>query len=345
MTKKTTLRIIYNSCVLLLLLAGAWLVINHFMHFGSGEFTDNATVQQHITPVNTRVQGFIKEIRFSEYQTVHRGDTLVLIEDSEYQLQLAQAEAALQRELAGTDATMSGISATKQTIGAGEASIDEARAQLDEAQREEQRYAQLLKDDAVTRQQYDRMHTALLAARARYTQAVRRRATLTGTEQEQGHRLTQNHATVEAARAAVRLARLRLSYTAIIATADGVMGRKDIHEGQLVQPGQALASIVDNTELWVTANFRETQLPGIALGAEVEVKADAVPGVIYKGTVERISDATGAAMSLIPQDNATGNFVKVEQRVPVRIRLSDSKQLKALRAGMNVECEVKPTRQ
>lgn len=312
MTKKTTLRTIYNICVLLLLLAGTTLVVNHFVHFGSGEFTDNATVQQHITPVNTRVQGFIKEIRFGEYQSVHRGDTLVVIEDSEYRLQLAQAEAALQRELAGAAATTSGLSATRQTIGVGEAGIDEARAQLDEAQREERRYAQLLKDDAVTCQQYDAMHTALLAAKARYAQAV-------------------------------RLARLRLSYTVITATADGVVGRKNIHEGQLVQPGQTMVNIVDNTELWVVANFRETQLPGIAVGADVKIDADAVPGVTFKGTVERISDATGAAMSLVPQDNATGNFVKVEQRIPVRIRLSADRNTERLRAGMNVECEVKPT--
>ena len=342
MTNKKTLRTIYNTCVLLLLLAGVTLVINHFVHFGSGEFTDNATVQQHITPVNTRVQGFIKEIRFEEYQSVHRGDTLVIIEDSEYQLQLAQAEAALQRELAGADATTSGISATKQTIGVGEAGIDEAKAQLDEAEREERRYAQLLKDDAVTRQQYDAMHTALLAAKARYTQAVRRNAILADTKNEQGHRLVQNQAAIEAARAAVRLARLQLSYTAIIATADGVVGRKNIHEGQLVQPGQTMVNIVDNTDLWVVANFRETQIPGIAVGAEVQIEADAVPGVTFQGTVERISDATGSAMSLVPQDNATGNFVKVEQRIPVRIRLSADKNTEKLRAGMNVECEVKP---
>lgn len=340
MTKKRSLIIAYNLCVLLLLLAGVYLVANLFMHFGSGEFTDNATVQQHITPVNTRVQGFIKEIRFDEYQPVHRGDTLVIIEDSEYRLQLAQAEAALQRELAGTDATTSGIDATTGTINVSEAGIDEAKAALDEAKREDRRYAQLLKDDAVTRQQYDQMHTALLAAQARYEQAVRRRTMLTSTRQEQGHRLTQSHATVEAAKAAVRLAKLQLSYTVITATADGVAGKKSIHEGQLVQPGQTMLNIVDNTELWVVANFRETQLPGISIGAKVQIKADAVPGTEYEGTVERISDATGSAMSIIPQDNATGNFVKVEQRIPVRIRLADNRQLKALRAGMNVECTV-----
>lgn len=238
------------------------------------------------------------------------------------------------------------LSATRENVAdavhAAFVSLGTARTQLDEAQREERRYAQLLKGDAVTRQQYDAMHTALLAAKARYAQAVRRHATLTDTGKEQGHRLAQNNAAVEAARAAVRLARLRLSYTVITATADGVVGRKNIHEGQLVQPGQTMVNIVDNTELWVVANFRETQLPGIAVGADVKIDADAVPGVTFKGTVERISDATGAAMSLVPQDNATGNFVKVEQRIPVRIRLSADRNTERLRAGMNVECEVKP---
>ena len=112
MKQKKIFRTIYNICVLIILIAGAWLVVDHFVHFGEGEYTDNATVQQHITPVNARVGGFIKEIRFNEYQPVHKGDTLVVIEDSEYRLRLAQAEADLQRELAGGAATTSGIDAT-----------------------------------------------------------------------------------------------------------------------------------------------------------------------------------------------------------------------------------------
>lgn len=341
MIQKKLLRTVYNVCVLVILLIGAWLVVNHFVHFGDGEYTDNATVQQHITPVNARVGGFIKEIRFNEYQPVHRGDTLVIIEDSEFRLALAQAEANLQRELAGGDATTTGMATTRHNISVNDAGIDEARVRLEEARREEQRYAQLLKEDAVTRQQYDHMRTAWLAAKARYEQAVRSRGTLASTETEQGHRLSQNKAAVEVARAQVQLARLNLSYTAIIATADGVVGKKNIHEGQLVQPGQAMVDIVDNSELWVIANYRETQLPGIKVGAKVKVVADAVPGVEYEGTVERISDATGSAFSLVPQDNATGNFVKVEQRIPVRISLgTDRKKLQALCAGMNVECVV-----
>lgn len=316
-------------------------MVNHFVHFGDGEFTDNATVQQHITPVNTRVGGFIKEIRFNEYQPVHKGDTLVIIEDSEFRLQLAQAEANLQREMAGGEATTSGIGVTRQNMSVSDAGIDEARVRLDNARQDDQRYAQLLKADAVTQQQYDQIHTNYLAAKARYEQVVRSRATLNRTEQEQGHRLSQNKAAIDVAQAQIKLARLNLSYTVITATADGVVGKKNIHVGQLVQPGQAMVDIVDNSELWVVANYRETQLPGISLGAKVSIKADAVPDVEFEGTVERISDATGSAFSVIPQDNATGNFVKVEQRIPVRISLEgDKANIARLRAGMNVECTV-----
>jgi membrane fusion protein (multidrug efflux system) len=145
------------------------------------------------------------------------------------------------------------------------------------------------------------------------------------------------------AEAAVNLARLNLSYTVIVATCDGVMSRKDIHVGQLVQPGQQLASIVDDHQVWVVANYRETQMKHIAVGNKVSIEADAIPGVKYIGEVESIAGGTGSAFSHIPVDNATGNFVKVEQRVPVRIRLTDdnnAEDIQKLLAGLNVETEV-----
>lgn len=344
MKKITLLRYIYNFIVFALLLGGCWLVVDHFLHFGEGEFTDNATVQQHITPVNTRVGGFIKEIRFSEFQPVRRGDTLVVIENQEFRLRLAQAQADLANALAGKDATHSGIQTTRENMHVTEAGIEEARVTLENARRDDLRYAQLLKEDAVTQQQYEQIHTAYLAAQARYEKVRRSQGTLQSAQTEQGHRLAQNRAGIEVARAAVDLARLNLSYTVIVATADGVVGKKNIHVGQLVQPGQPMVDIVDNSEMWVVANFRETQLPGIGVGRKVTIKADAVPDVEFTGTVERISDATGAAFSLIPQDNATGNFVKVEQRVPVRIKLQHSAASAKLRAGMNVECVVEASK-
>lgn len=335
-------KLIYNIVIVCLLAAGLIYVCSRFFHPGV-EYTDNAQVKQHITPVNTRVQGFIQRICFDEYKPVHKGDTLVIIEDTEFRLRLAQAEADLANALAGQEATTAGIATTQNNLSVNDAGIAEVRVQLENARRELERYKRLLAEDAVTRQQYDNIATAYEATKARYEQVSRVKHSTSLTKNEQTHRLGQNEAAVRLAQAAVELAQLNLSYTVITATCDGVTGRKDIHEGQLVQPGQTMVDIVDGTDLWVIANYRETQLPHIHEGDRVTLTADAVPGVTYTGTVESISDATGAAFSLIPQDNATGNFVKVEQRVPVRISLAgnDPERLKLLRAGFNVECKVK----
>ena len=258
-------------------------------------------------------------------------------------MRLAQAEADLANALAGQQVTHAGIATTQNNLSVNDAAIEEVRVQRANAERELQRYQKLLEEDAVTRQQYDNIKTAYDAINAQYERALRMKHSTSLTKDEQTHRLGQNEAAIRLAQAAVDLARLNLSYTVIVATCDGVTGRKDIHEGQLVQPGQTMVDIVDNGDLWVIANYRETQLPNIKEGAEVTFTADAVPGITYKGVVESISDATGAAFSLIPQDNATGNFVKVEQRVPVRIRLqgNDADKVSRLRAGFNVECKVK----
>lgn len=343
MSTRRTRKIIYNIVVLCMLAGALVYVCSRFLHLGNVEYTDNAQVRQHITPVNTRVQGFVKRICFSEYSTVHKGDTLLVLEDAEFKLRLAQAEADLANARAGRNATTAGIATTQNNLNVNDAGIEEARVQMENASRELARYAQLLEQDAVTRQQYDNVQTAYKAAKARYEMLVRARHSTALTEHEQSHRLNQGDAAIRLAEAAVELARLNLSYTVIVATCDGVAGRKDIHEGQLVQPGQTMVNIVDGTDLWVTANYRETQLRNIHVGADVEFTADAVPGITYHGEVESISDATGAAFSVIPQDNATGNFVKVEQRVPVRIRLKDNAaaDVSKLRAGLNVECNVK----
>ncbi len=343
MIARRTRRMIYNILILCFLVGGLVYVCSRFIHLGNVEYTDNAQVRQHITPVNTRVQGFIKKICFEEFQPVKKGDTLLIIEDAEFKLRVAQAEADLSNALAGRSVTTAGIETTQSNIGVSDASIEEVKVTMENARRELQRYEKLLKEDAVTRQQYDNIKTAYEAAKARYQQASRAKRSTSLVKNEQTHRLGQSEAAVKLAKANLDLARLNLSYTVITATCDGITGRKNIHEGQLVQPGQAMVDIVDGTDLWVVANYRETQLPNIHEGAEVTMTADAVPGVKYKGVVESISDATGAAFSLIPQDNATGNFVKVEQRIPVRIRLKGNSEadMKKLRAGFNVECKVK----
>ncbi len=333
----------YNVLVIVVLLLGVAYVCNKFVHIGKVEYTNNAQIYRHITPINTRVQGFIKEIRFNDYQEVKKGDTLVIIEDAEFRLRLAEAEANLKGLQSTGSAISASINTTKSNVKVATASIEEARVEMENARTDFVRYENLLAKEAVTRQQYDNAKARYETAVARYTQASNQRNSTSLTQEEQKHELSHSESVVNAAEAAVRLARLNLSYTVIVATCDGKIGRKMIHEGQLVEIGQTLAEIVDKDNVWVIANYRESQMANIKIGSEVKISADAIPDTKYKGVVEIISGATGAAFSKVPTDNATGNFVKVEQRVPVRIKLTadnSEEEKERLLAGMNVETEV-----
>lgn len=332
-----------NFFILIILVAGIAWVCGRFLRISNDEYTDNAQVKQHLTPVNTRVQGFIKKIYFEEYQKVKKGDTLVVIEDIEYRLKVAQAEADYHNALVGKNAMYTTINTTHNNILVTDAAIDEQRIRLENAETDYKRYQELVKEEAVTPQQFDRVRTDYAATKARYEQLIRQKQSTSLVKQEQTQRLEQNEAAIKLAEAALELAKLNLSYTVILATTDGVTGRKEIHEGELVQQGQTLVTLVDGTEKWVIANYKETQTTNMHIGQKVKISVDAIPGVRFEGRISSISDATGSAYSIIPQDNSAGNFVKVEQRIPIRIEFtSENKKenLERIRAGMNVECTV-----
>lgn len=336
-------KLISNIILTIVILGGIIWVCSRFVHLGNVEYTDNAQIKQHITPINTRVQGFIKKIYFDEYQPVRKGDTLLIIEDSEFRLRLAQAEANYLNATAGKNAMHTTINTTQSNLSVTEAGIREAQVRLKNAETDYKRYSEMLKQKAVTPQQYDRVKTEYEAAKARYEQISRQKQSTNLVKQEQTQRLEQNEAAIRVAEAEVNLARLNLSYTVIIATADGMTGRKNIHEGQLVQPGQTMVSIIDNSEKWIIANYKETQTTQMRNGQKVRISVDALPGKEFTGRITSISDATGSSMSLMPQDNSAGNFVKVEQRIPVKIEFtqeSKPEDIALLRAGMNVECKV-----
>ena len=342
MTTRKVQKLTYNILVICLLFGAFIYICSRFIHLGV-EYTDNAQVKQHITPVNTRVSGFIQKICFEEYQPVHKGDTLLIIEDSEFRLRLAQAEADYKNALAGKSAMHTTINTTQNNIFVTDAVIEEQRVRLKNAEADYKRYQELMKEEAVTPQQFDRVRTEYAATKAKYEQLLRQKQSSMLVKQEQTQRLEQNESEIKLAKAALELAKLNLSYTVICATTDGVTGRKDIHEGELVQAGQALVTLVDGTEKWVIANYKETQTTDMKRGQLVDMKVDAIPDIVYKGRIVSISDATGSFYSLIPQDNSAGNFVKVEQRIPVRIEFTDEnteENLQRLRAGMNVECYV-----
>lgn len=342
MTKKTK-KLIYNIVACVLLLGAISWVCEKFIHLGNVEFTENAQVKQLIVPVNSRVQGYIKEVRFEEYAKVAKGDTLVIIEDVEYRYMVAQAEANLANARTGMDAMHNVISTTATNLSVTDASIEEARIHLENAERNYKRFSALYEQNAVTRQQYDDMNTAYLAAKARYEMLNRQKESVQSVSREQNTRLGQNEAGIKLAEAALELARLNLSYTVVLAPCDGYTGRKEIQQGQLIQPGQTLVDIVDSEEKWIVANYKETQTANISVGCEVEIEVDAVPDHTFKGVVRSVSRATGASFSLMPQDNSSGNFVKIEQRIPVRIDFAednDAEAMERVAAGMNVECKV-----
>ena len=333
----------YIITLTVIIIAGVW-VAAKFIHLGNVEFTDNAQIHRQIVPVKSRVQGYIKEIRFNEYEPVKKGDTLVIIDDADMRLKVARARADYRNALAGRDVADRSVASASANVAVSEASIAEAKVLMEMAATDLARYDKLLEQDAVTRQQYDGAKTDYEAKKARYEMLSRQRSASSAVVDINRQRISQSDAGIELAAALLETAELNLSYTVIVAPCNGYASRKEIQIGQLVQPGQTLLDVVDSDDLWVTANFKETQLRHITPGSEVEIDVDALPGIGFKGEVKAISTATGASLSLLPQDNSAGNFVKVRQRVPVRIVFTpDNKpeELDKLRAGMNVECSVK----
>lgn len=333
----------YVVTLAVIVIAAIW-TGSKFIHLGNVEFTDNAQIQQQIVPVNSRVQGYIKEIRFKEFEQVKKGDTLVIIDDADMRLRVAQANADYQNALAGREVADRSVGVASAQVAVTEASIAEAKVVMEMAATDFARYSKLLEQDAVTRQQYDAAKTDYEAKKARYEMLARQRSATSSVVAETRQRISQNEAGIELAKALLETAELNLSYCVIVAPCDGYTSRKEIQVGQLVQPGQTLLDVVDSADVWVTANYKETQLKHIEPGATVEIKVDAIPNVTFNGEVTALSKATGASLSLLPQDNSAGNFVKVRQRVPVRIEFTaDNKpeDMNRLRAGMNVECEVK----
>ncbi len=343
MNHRTKKIISYIVSIAVVAIAAIW-VGSKFIHLGNVEFTDNAQVDRQIVPVNSRVQGYIKEIRFKEYQKVKKGDTLVIIDDADMKLNVARAKADYANAVAGRSVADRSVASASANVAVSEASIAEAKVQMEMAATDLARYEKLLEKDAVTRQQYDAAETDYKSKKARYDMLVRQRGATSTVVDVSRQRISQSEAGIDLAKTMLETAELNLSYTVILAPCDGYTSRKEIQVGQLVQPGQTLLDVVDSNEVWVTANFKETQLPHIKPGSKVEIEVDAIPGEKFEGTVTAISTATGASLSLMPQDNSAGNFVKVRQRVPVRIEFDPScsrDDLDKLRAGMNVECLVK----
>lgn len=327
-----------------------------FVHAMHNEETDDAQVNGNISPVIPRIQGYIAEVRVKDNQMVKKGDTLLILDSREMQNRVLQAEAALENArgslsvtMANTNAAEASAASSQANVVTANANIETAKVNLWRATQDYERYANLIKDHSITQQQYDealaakqraeRQLNVLLEqknAAASQANAVKSQSSATARQVDVAN------AVIKQRQADLDNALLNLSYTVITAQADGRISAVNVQAGQSVMPGQQLFSIVLSNEIWVTANFKETQLSKMSEGNNATIKIDAIPGHEFEGKVQSFAPATGSRFALLPPDNASGNFVKVVQRVPVKVVFSNASDalLQKLRPGMNAIVEV-----
>ncbi|HSD08381.1 HlyD family secretion protein [Flavobacterium sp.] len=322
-------------------IGGIW-ILSLFFDFHRYETTNNAQVESYINSVTARVSGHIESIHFEANQFVHKGDTLVVLDDEEYRIKVKQAEADLAVAEGNLHSLEQNIITATSNEAASKNKLAGDRADLDKAEKDYQRFRNMYADSAVTRNQYDQVISKLESTKA-YLKAGEKELLASGSMAKQSYtNLEAARATVARKKADLDNALLQLSYTRIIALADGYVGERTISVGELINANQVVATLVLNQKLWVTANFKETQIEKIKQGQEVTITIDALGDKEFKGKVSGFSPATGAKFSMVEPDNSTGNFVKITQRIPVKIDFeATAKELENVKPGMNVTVEIK----
>ena len=347
---------VFLIILIAMVIAGGWFGISKYTYAQHHEDTDDAQVQADISPVIPRVSGYVKEVRVKDNQSVHKGDTLLVLDDSDYKLKVEQAEAALgtaksnvHAARANTSAARSGIASSQAGVSTVDAQIEAAKINVRRTTQDYDRYANLIKDHSITQQQYEQAEAAKQTAEKQLQileQQKKQASTETSVVSSQSNATAQS---IEVAESMVKQrevdvedAKLNLSYTVITAAEDGKVSKVNVQPGQFLQAGQSTFSIVHNGNIWVVANFKETQYKKMKIGQKVIVHADAFPKHDFEATLSSFSPATGAQFSLLPPDNASGNFVKVVQRLPVKIEFVNTNDslLRRLRPGMNVDVDV-----
>lgn len=328
--------------VILSILAVALVVGGYFgwnyIHFLTTHIeTDDAQVDGNIVPVIARVGSFVATVHVKDNEVVKQGDLLVSLDSADLVARAAQAKAAYESALASVIVSRSGVEEARlaqQLVATG---IDEPKTNLWKAQKEFDRYSDLYKQNLATPQQLDNVKAELEKAQAQYNVAVQKNKNAEGQLRTALSQLKMSESNSQIRLREYEYAKLQLSYTKIYAPVNGQVSKKSIQPGQLIQAGQPLMALVQGDQIWVTANFKETQLEGMRVGNAVDILVDAYPDKTFQGKVESLGGATGAKFSLLPPDNASGNFVKVVQRVSIRIAIDVTPDaLQLLKPGLSV---------
>ena len=301
------------------------------------ETTDDAQVEGQITPVLPRVSGYIKKLYIRDYDSVKAGALVAEIDDADLQLQLKEMEAALAQTKIDIVNAKASLNNALVSLKVNKGNIDLSEIRLKKAEQDLNRDKNLFAAEAITKKQLDDSQYNYETALQQYQNSHR-------DYNAADSRIAVLKAAVEKAEASIAVQqakidqqKLKLTYTKIFAPQSGKIGKRNVSEGQFVQEGTPLFSIVDDSNYWVVANFKENQLQHLHTGKKVVIEIDAYPNKKFIGTVANLSDATGAKFALLPPDNASGNFVKVTQRVPVKINFDNLDQIKDLmRAGLSV---------
>ena len=357
--------------VLLLALAIAVTIARNWNAWEGGrieQVTNDAYVKRDLTPLSTKVVGLVRDVKVNDYQQVHKGDELVLLADDDYRAQVAQAAAAVeaakaalennrrQKDLqdARIERALAGIDQAQAQIAAAQAGKVAVQADVSRTNAERARQEALVATGSTTRQ---RVEVAVADAERFAAQFTSREADLTQARtllrsnelavvaERRSRAVLESQelqlvADLHAKEAALAVAEVNLGYTRILAPADGTVGERQVRPGQLVSPGTQVFSFVGGTA-WVQANFRETQLTNIKVGDPVDIRVDVYPDERMRGRVLEIAPASGSQFALLPPDNATGNFTKVVQRVPVKIALDDAAAAARLRSGLSVVVSIR----
>lgn len=356
MEKKKTNKKFLIILIVLVVVGGGYGTYK-YLHSLAHETTDDAQVEKNMNPIIPRVTGYITKVNVKDNDIVKKGDTLFVIDNKDYVVRVEEAKAAVvaaesSYEAAKADigGAAAGVSVSDANIASSRGNIEAARVRVWRANNDFERYQNLYNNKSITKQQFEQAQAAKQEADANLR--VLQQAEAASKSQRSASVSRSNvsasqtkvaEANIEKAKATLRAAELNLSYTVVTAAVDGQVSTVDIQPGQLVQPGQALFYIINNEAAWVVANFKETQITKMKAGQKVTIEADAYPGVEFEGELTSFSPATGARFSLLPPDNATGNFVKTIQRLPVKISLTnnnDKEKVQLLRPGMNVEVDV-----
>ncbi|SHJ62458.1 HlyD family secretion protein [Flavobacterium haoranii] len=345
--------------IILIVLVALGVVYGGYKYFHSQahETTDDAQIEQNMAPIIPRVSGYIKKIYVTDNQNVKKGDTLFTIDNIDYLVKVEEAQAALVAAQGSFEVSKADVGSANANVSVYDAnaktaysSIENAKVKLWRAQNDFERFEKLYANKSITKQQYEQALAAKQVAENELKALQQQKAaadyqknvsvTKTSVANKQ---TTVAEANIKRAQAQLDAAKLNLGYTVVTAAVDGQVSTIDLQPGQMVQAGQSLFYIINSSDVWVVANFKETQLNKMRLGQEVEIKVDAYPDYTFVGEITSFSPATGSRFSLLPPDNATGNFVKTIQRLPVKISLkntNDKEKVSLLRAGMNVDVDV-----